>query len=106
MVDAGLIVLVSFISPFRAERRLAREAVEDGEFIEVHVDTPLAVAEERDPKGLYAKARRGELTNFTGIDSPYEPPENPEVRIDTSTVSAEAAADEIIDTLRASGIIP
>jgi bifunctional enzyme CysN/CysC len=100
MVDAGLVVLVSFISPFRAERRLARESVEDGEFIEVHVDTPLAVAEERDPKGLYAKARRGELTNFTGIDSPYEPPEAPEVRIDTSTTSAEAAADQIIDTLR------
>ncbi len=84
MVDAGLVVLVSFISPFRAERRLAREAVEDGEFIEVFVDTPLEVAEQRDPKGLYAKARRGELTNFTGIDSAYEPPENPEVRVDTS----------------------
>jgi bifunctional enzyme CysN/CysC len=105
MVDAGLVVLVSFISPFRAERRLAREAVEDGEFIEVHVDTPLAVAEERDTKGLYAKARRGELKNFTGIDSPYEPPEAPEVHIDTSTTSAEAAADEIIDALRATGII-
>ena len=106
MVDAGLVVLVSFISPFRAERRLAREAVEDGEFIEVHVDTPLAVAEERDPKGLYAKARRGELTNFTGIDSPYEPPENPEVHIDTSATSTEDAADQIIDTLRSNGIIP
>ena len=76
MVDAGLVVLVSFISPFRAERQLARDRVEDGEFIEVHVDTPLEVAEARDPKGLYAKARRGELTNFTGIDSPYEPPES------------------------------
>ena len=96
MVDAGLVVLVSFISPFRAERRLAREAVEEGEFIEVHVDTPLALAEQRDPKGLYAKARRGELVNFTGIDSPYEPPEAPEVRIDTAVTSAEAAADEII----------
>ena len=105
MVDAGLVVLVSFISPFRAERRLARDSVEDGEFIEVHVDTPLAVAEERDPKGLYAKARRGELTNFTGIDSPYEPPEAPEVRIDTSTTSAEAAADQIIDTLRQRRIV-
>ena len=106
MVDAGLVVLVSFISPFRAERRLAREAVEDGEFIEVHVDTPLALAEERDPKGLYAKARRGELSNFTGIDSPYEPPEAPEVRIDTSVTSAEAAADQIIDTLRTRRILP
>ena len=105
MVDAGLVVLVSFISPFRAERRLAREAVEDGEFIEVHVDTPLAVAEERDPKGLYAKARRGELSNFTGIDSPYEPPEAPEVRIDTAVTSAEDAADRIIDTLRTRRII-
>ena len=100
MVDAGLVLLVSFISPFRAERRLAREAVEDGEFIEVHVDTPLALAEERDPKGLYAKARRGELANFTGIDSPYEPPEDPEVRIDTSVSSAEDAANQIIETLR------
>ena len=106
MVDAGLVVLVSFISPFRAERRLAREAVEDGEFIEVHVDTPLALAEERDPKGLYAKARRGELANFTGIDSPYEPPEAPEVRIDTAVTSAEAAADQIIDILRTRRILP
>ncbi len=105
MVDAGLVVLVSFISPFRAERRLAREAVEDGEFIEVFVDTPLDLAEERDPKGLYAKARRGELSNFTGIDSPYEAPENPEVRVDTAATSPEAAADQIIDTLRARGIV-
>ena len=97
MVDAGLVVLVSFISPFRAERRLAREAVEDREFIEVFVDTPLAVAEERDPKGLYAKARRGELANFTGIDSPYEPPEAPEVSVDTSALTAEEAADAVID---------
>jgi bifunctional enzyme CysN/CysC len=96
MVDAGLVVLVSFISPFRAERRMAREAVEDGEFIEVFVDTPLEVAEQRDPKGLYAKARRGELTNFTGIDSAYEPPENPEVRVDTSAMTAEAAAEAVI----------
>ncbi len=101
MVDAGLVVLVSFISPFRAERRLARDSVADNEFIEVHVDTPLAVAEGRDPKGLYAKARRGELSNFTGIDSPYEQPEHPEVRIDTATTTAEQAADEIIAALRA-----
>ncbi len=105
MVDAGLVVLVSFISPFRAERRLARECVGDGEFIEVHVDTPLAVAEERDPKGLYAKARRGELANFTGIDSPYETPEHPEVRVDTATTSPEQAADEILDVLRARRIL-
>ena len=97
MVDAGMVVLVSFISPFRAERRLARDSVEDGEFIEVFVETPLAVAEERDPKGLYAKARRGELANFTGIDSPYEPPEAPEVRVDTSTMTAEEAADVVIE---------
>jgi bifunctional enzyme CysN/CysC len=77
MVDAGLIVLTAFISPFRAERRMAREILEDGEFIEVFVDTPLAVAEQRDVKGLYAKARAGQLKNFTGIDSPYEAPEAP-----------------------------
>jgi len=105
MVDAGLVVLVSFISPFRAERRLARDCVDDGEFIEVHVDTPLAVAEERDPKGLYAKARRGELANFTGIDSPYEAPEHPEVRVDTGATTAEEAAEEIVAALRDRGII-
>jgi bifunctional enzyme CysN/CysC len=105
MVDAGLVVLVSFISPFRAERQLARSRVEDGEFIEVHVDTPLEVAESRDPKGLYAKARAGELANFTGIDSPYEPPEAPEVHVDTATISAEDAADEIIAALQARGVI-
>jgi bifunctional enzyme CysN/CysC len=105
MVDAGLIVLVSFISPFRAERRLARERLEEGEFIEVFVDTPLEVAEERDPKGLYAKARAGELANFTGIDSDYEAPESPEVHVDTTAMSAEAAADEIIETLRRRGLI-
>jgi bifunctional enzyme CysN/CysC len=77
MVDAGLIVLTAFISPFRAERDMARALLAEGEFIEVHVDTPLAVAEQRDVKGLYAKARRGELKNFTGIDSPYEAPERP-----------------------------
>jgi bifunctional enzyme CysN/CysC len=106
MVDAGLVVLVSFISPFRAERRLARERVEDGEFVEVFVDTPLNVAEQRDPKGLYAKARKGELRNFTGIESPYEAPESPEVRIDTTTATAEQAADQVIATLRLRGIVP
>ena len=87
MTDAGLIVLVSFISPFRSERRMARELMEEGEFLEVFVDTPLEIAEARDPKGLYAKARRGELANFTGIDSPYEPPEHAEVRLDTTALS-------------------
>jgi bifunctional enzyme CysN/CysC len=105
MVDAGLIVLVSFISPFRAERRLARDRVETHEFLEVFVDTPLAVAESRDVKGLYAKARRGELVNFTGIDSPYEEPEHPEIRVDTTALDPEAAADAIIEHLRNEGII-
>lgn len=103
MVDAGLIVLVSFISPFRAERRLARERLAEGEFIEVFVDTPIEVAEQRDPKGLYKKARQGELKNFTGIDSPYERPENPEIRIDSTVTSAEEAADIVIAHLRDSG---
>ena len=101
MTDAGLIVLVSFISPFRSERRMARELFPEGEFIEVFVDTTLAEAERRDTKGLYAKARRGELANFTGIDSPYEVPERPELRIDTATTSAEAAADLVIERLGA-----
>src|SRR3546814_229007 len=83
MVDAGLIVLVSFISPFRAERRMARELFEDGEFIEVFIDTPLEVAEQRDVKGLYAKARAGLIKNFTGIDSEYQPPENAELVLNT-----------------------
>ncbi len=105
MVDAGLIVLVSFISPFRSERRAARELLGPGEFLEVFIDTPLAEAEKRDPKGLYAKARRGELRNFTGIDSPYERPENPEIRIDTSSTSSEQAADSIIAALDKADII-
>jgi bifunctional enzyme CysN/CysC len=99
MVDAGLIVLVSFISPFRAERRTARDMLGDGEFIEVFVDTPLAEAERRDVKGLYKKARAGELKNFTGISSPYEAPERPEVRIDTTRVTPEAAAEALVDRL-------
>ncbi|WP_053732713.1 adenylyl-sulfate kinase [Nocardia sp. NRRL S-836] len=104
MVDAGLIVLVSFISPFRAERALARGLVGENEFCEVFVDTPLAVAEQRDPKGLYRRARRGELADFTGIDSPYEPPEHPEVRVDTTVLTAEAAAAEVLAGLRALGV--
>jgi bifunctional enzyme CysN/CysC len=96
MADAGLIVLVSFISPFRAERELARGLAAPGEFFEVFVDTPLAAAEERDVKGLYAKARAGSLKNFTGIDSPYEAPENPEFRIDTTRTSPEEAAERIV----------
>ena len=105
MTDAGLITLVSFISPFRAERRLARELMAEGEFVEVHVDTSLEVAEARDRKGLYKKARAGLIKNFTGIDSPYEEPENPEIRIDTSEVSAEEAADEIIRQLAEAGVV-
>ncbi|WP_446903293.1 sulfate adenylyltransferase subunit CysN [Burkholderia sp. YIM B11467] len=96
MLDAGLITLVSFISPFRAERDMARALVGPDEFVEVFVDTPLAIAEERDPKGLYKKARRGELKHFTGIDSPYEPPAQPELRVDTVAESPEAAADRIV----------
>ena len=103
MVDAGLIVIVSFISPFRSEREMARSLVDDGEFFEIHVDTPLEVCEDRDPKGLYAKARSGDLVNFTGIDSPYEPPEDPDLRIDTTKMSVEAAADTIIELLNSKG---
>ncbi len=100
MLDAGLIVLVSFISPFRSERDMARALAGDGDFVEVFIDTPLAVAEQRDPKGLYRKARRGELKNFTGIDSPYQPPERPEIRIDTTADTAEQAAERIVAWLR------
>ncbi|HEX8481532.1 MAG TPA: adenylyl-sulfate kinase [Allosphingosinicella sp.] len=99
MLDAGLIVLAAFISPFRAERRMVREMLDEGDFIEVFVDVPLAVAEERDPKGLYAKARDGRIPNFTGIGSPYEPPEAPEMRIDAATMTPEEAADEIVGWL-------
>ena len=96
MMDAGLIVLTAFISPFRAERAMVRELVPDGDFIEIFVDTPLAEAERRDVKGLYKKARAGKLANFTGVDSPYEAPEQPEVRIDTMAMDADAAADLIV----------
>jgi bifunctional enzyme CysN/CysC len=96
MVDAGLIVLTAFISPFRAERRLARSLVGEGEFVEVFIDTPLAEAEKRDVKGLYKKARAGQLKNFTGVDSPYEEPESPEIRIDTTGMSPVEAAEKIV----------
>ena len=99
MVDAGLVVLVSFISPFRSERRLARALFDKGEFIEVFVDTPLAECERRDPKGLYAKARRGELANFTGIDSPYEPPEFAEVHLLPAVDGAPACVERIVEKL-------
>jgi len=105
MADAGLVVLVACISPSRAERRLARELAGPLRFVEVHVDTPLAVAEARDPKGLYARARRGELANFTGIDSPYERPETPELRVDTTSVSPDRAADALIAALRERGVL-
>jgi bifunctional enzyme CysN/CysC len=105
MVDAGLVVLVSLISPFRAEREFARVRVADGNFTEVYVDASVELAESRDPKGLYAKVRAGELSNFTGIDSPYEEPESPEVRIDSGATSPEDATDQISASLRANGTI-
>ncbi|MGW0043511.1 sulfate adenylyltransferase subunit CysN [Rhodococcus sp. NPDC003348] len=105
MADAGLIVLASFISPFRAERDAARELIGEDRFCEVFVDTPMDVAEERDPKGLYRKARRGELVNFTGIDSPYEEPEAPALRIDTTTTSPAEASALLVDLLRSRGVI-
>ena len=105
MLDAGLIVITAFISPFKSERRMARGLVDEGEFIEIHVDTPLAIAEERDPKGLYKKARRGELKNFTGIDSPYEAPEEPEIRVNTADMSPEEAAEQVISTLAERGLL-
>jgi bifunctional enzyme CysN/CysC len=107
MVDAGLIVLASFISPFRAERRLARALLAADEFIEVHVDAPLEVAEARDRKGLYAKARRGDLAHFTGVDSPYEPPESPEMHLDASgQVPASVSAEQVFEYLRRAGVLP
>lgn len=105
MVDSGLIVLTAFISPFRAERQMARSLLEEDEFLEVFVETPLSVAEERDPKGLYKKARSGDLKNFTGIDSPYEQPKSPEILVDTSNLSAEQCAEQIIRILRERDVI-
>ena len=106
MIDAGLIVLVSFISPFRSERQMARTLFGENEFFEIFVDTPLVVAEQRDTKGLYRKARRGELENFTGIDSPYEPPERPELRLLTNQISAEQAAGDVIRLLETRDLLP
>jgi bifunctional enzyme CysN/CysC len=105
MVEAGLIVIVAFISPFRNERRMARTLLGPGEFVEVFVDAPLEVAEARDPKGLYAKARRGELRNFTGIDSPYEPPEEPDIHVDTATLGPEEGAEVVLAALRERGLL-
>ncbi|MEC7594374.1 MAG: adenylyl-sulfate kinase, partial [Pseudomonadota bacterium] len=99
MTDAGLIVLTAFISPFRSERQMVREMMPAGEFVEIHIDTPLDVAEARDVKGLYKKAREGTLKNFTGIDSPYEAPEDPEIRIDTTKLPASEAAEKIISMI-------
>ena len=99
MTDAGLIVLTAFISPFRAEREMVRAMLTEGEFLEVFVDTPLEDAEKRDVKGLYKKARSGQLANFTGIDSPYEAPESAEIRIDTTKTSPEQAAELIVNRL-------
>jgi len=96
MVDAGLTVMVALVSPFRAQRRLARQLLSDGEFIEVFVDTPLEECERRDPKGMYAEARKGKLKDFTGIDSRYERPQTPEVRIDTSVMSVEASVELVL----------
>ena len=99
MTDAGLIVITAFISPFRSERQMVRDMMAPGEFVEVFIDTPLSVAEERDVKGLYAKARSGKLKNFTGIDSPYEAPKTPEIHIDTTTISIDEAAEKIVKQL-------
>ena len=103
--DAGLIVLVSFISPFRSEREMARSLLEAGEFVEIFVNTPLDICEQRDPKGLYVKARAGEIANFTGIDSNYEAPMDPELRLDTTKLSVDASKSEIIEYLRNKGIV-
>jgi bifunctional enzyme CysN/CysC len=104
MVDAGLIVIAAFISPFASGRRTARDLFGEDEFIEVYVDAPLSVAEARDPKRLYERARRGEITNFTGIDSPYEPPQTPEVHLDTVQYSPEESAERILGALRQRGV--
>ena len=103
--DAGLLVLSAFISPFRSDRQMVRNLMGEGEFVEIHMNTPLAVCESRDPKGLYQKARRGEIKNFTGIDSAYEAPEQPEIVLNTAECSVEDCARQVIDYLRAQHII-
>jgi bifunctional enzyme CysN/CysC len=103
-VDAGLVVLCSFISPFRAERRMVRDLVGDGEFVEVFVDTPIEECMRRDPKGLYAKAKAGAIANFTGIDSPYEAPERPEIHLSTVGRTPEQSATEVLTRLRELGL--
>ena len=104
-VDAGLIVLTAFISPFRKDRDRVRNMVEEGEFIEVFVDTPLSVCENRDPKGLYKKARKGEISNFTGISSPYEAPAKPEIHLQTDRMTIEEAAEQVIRYMRKKGYL-
>lgn len=103
--DAGLIVLSAFISPFRADRQMVRDLVEEGEFVEIHMATPLSVCEQRDPKGLYKKAREGEIKNFTGIDSAYEEPESPEIILNTAECDVEACAEQVIAYLKGHHII-
>lgn len=105
MVDAGLIVLTAFISPFTKERDDVRALLEDGEFIEVYLTTPLSECEQRDPKGLYKKARAGEISDFTGIDSDYEPPVNPEISINTAELSVEQSVDTLLSYLKSKNII-
>jgi bifunctional enzyme CysN/CysC len=105
MTDAGLITLVSFISPFRSERRMARDMLPEGEFIEVFVDAPLEICEGRDPKGLYKKARSGQIPNFTGIGSAYEPPENPELHLDSANRSPEQLARQVVGLLESRGML-
>ena len=105
-LDAGVVVLTAFVSPFKADRDRARALVEGGDFVEIHCAADLSGCEERDTKGLYAKARAGEIKEFTGISSPYEAPENPELRVDTGSQSLEACVDVVINHLREAGVIP
>ncbi len=106
LADAGLVAIAAFISPYREGRRCARRAAPAGRFVEVFLDVPVEVCEERDPKGLYRKARAGELSDFTGVQAPYEPPESPEVRIDTSTMTPEESVEHLLHALRERGFVP
>jgi bifunctional enzyme CysN/CysC len=105
MVDAGLITLAAFISPYRQERQAIRDLVGEGNFVEIFVNTPLEVCEDRDVKGLYAKARRGELKNFTGIDSEYQDPETPDIDLKTTEITAEQAAERVVQYLQERGYL-